>query len=816
MKASFPTAIILLIFQIVFHTSGHTQTPLNLTYIYNYDSLIKVNENYLKQDIGKLKLLNVLTLNYQNADPTKGIESGEQAIALAQILNNQLLLAEAYNNKGLNHLVIGDNPTAMELFEKALAINQTLKNNFGIAHNNFNIGNIIINEGDSKKAKEYFEHSLKLFESVPDKAGIAKSYRALASVFLNLYDYPNVLEYSQKAFDISEQLGDKNSMAICLGKKGTVYYIQSDYPTALEYFQKALTLQEQIGNKRGSVHFLGNIGNIYASLSKFNQALEYLQKAYEINAQIGDKSGMASNLSNIGGAYAGLNDYPKALENLEKALAINEQIGDKSGMAVNLSNIGKIYINLFNYPKALEYYQKALAINEQIDDKSLIAEGLCNIGMIYHDVPDSVLLKFGISPAQRIEKVLEYQNKGLQIAREIGDGFRQKYAWLNLSYIYEKQGDYAKAYDAYKAYIVIRDSIESGEIKNKIERKTMQYEFDKRETALKYEKELSEEKFLRTQQELNLKQKDLALSNKEKDLQHLAYLKEKAEKQEKEKQLTLSEKEKQLQSTQLTVLGQEKELQKAQLVTQQKEIETKNAQRNLFIGGTILMLLLASSIFIGLRRTSKEKKRSETLLLNILPAEVAQELKTKGSADAKQFDEVTVMFTDFKGFTQISEKLSPAELVAEIDTCFKTFDHIISRHNIEKIKTIGDAYMCAGGLPVSNKTHAVDVVNAALEIQKFMLEHLRQRKNQGKEIFEIRIGIHTGPVVAGIVGVKKFAYDIWGDTVNIASRMESSGEVGKVNISGSTFELVKDKFNCVHRGKVQAKNKGEIDMYFVS
>jgi class 3 adenylate cyclase len=210
-----------------------------------------------------------------------------------------------------------------------------------------------------------------------------------------------------------------------------------------------------------------------------------------------------------------------------------------------------------------------------------------------------------------------------------------------------------------------------------------------------------------------------------------------------------------------------------------------------------------------------EKKKSDDLLLNILPEEVAEELKAKGSADAKQFDEVTVMFTDFKGFTQISEKLTPSELVAEIHTCFKAFDSIMMKYNIEKIKTIGDSYMCAGGLPVSNATNAVDVVNAALEIQHFMLRHLQQRKNEGKEVFEIRIGVHTGPVVAGIVGIKKYAYDIWGDTVNTASRMESSGEAGKINISGSTYELVRDKFTCTYRGKIQAKGKGEVDMYFI-
>lgn len=257
-----------------------------------------------------------------------------------------------------------------------------------------------------------------------------------------------------------------------------------------------------------------------------------------------------------------------------------------------------------------------------------------------------------------------------------------------------------------------------------------------------------------------------------------------------------------------------------------KDLETENRIANLtkkfLIGIAVLLLVVAAIIFNRFRVThkqkliiEKEKQRSEELLLNILPSEVAEELKMKGSADAKHFNQVTVMFTDFKGFTQISEKLTAAELVAEIDLCFKTFDRIISKYNIEKIKTIGDAYMCAGGLPVANNTHAHDVVSAAMEIGQFMQQHFQQRKSAGKEGFEIRIGIHSGSVVAGIVGVKKFAYDIWGDTVNLAARMESSGEAGKVNISGTTYELVKDYFKCEYRGKIRAKNKGEFDMYFV-
>jgi class 3 adenylate cyclase len=212
-----------------------------------------------------------------------------------------------------------------------------------------------------------------------------------------------------------------------------------------------------------------------------------------------------------------------------------------------------------------------------------------------------------------------------------------------------------------------------------------------------------------------------------------------------------------------------------------------------------------------------EKERSDKLLLNILPAEVADELKASGEAEAKLINEVTVLFTDFKGFTAMSEQLSPQELVRDIHECFSAFDRIMEKHGIEKIKTIGDSYMAAGGLPTPNSTHAMDVVKAALEILEFIEKGKKHRQDQVLPYFEIRIGIHTGPVVAGIVGVKKFAYDIWGDTVNTASRMESSGEVGQVNISETTFALVKDGpgLTFTARGKVQAKGKGEMEMYFV-
>ncbi len=263
----------------------------------------------------------------------------------------------------------------------------------------------------------------------------------------------------------------------------------------------------------------------------------------------------------------------------------------------------------------------------------------------------------------------------------------------------------------------------------------------------------------------------------------------------------------------------EKKIAEINLLQKESELAKVKASRSLGInfglGGALLGILsVAITFYFQNKKKEKlnialkgEKQKSDDLLLNILPAEVAEELKLSGQSTARQYNNVSVLFTDFVNFTGISEQMSPSDLVQEIHQNFKTFDAIMEKHGIEKIKTIGDAYLAVCGLPNEVADHAKRIIEAALDIQEFM------EINNGK--FQIRIGINTGPVVAGIVGVKKFAYDIWGDTVNMASRMESNSEAGKINISQATYELVKDAFKCSARGKIHAKGKGEIEMYFV-
>jgi adenylate cyclase len=214
------------------------------------------------------------------------------------------------------------------------------------------------------------------------------------------------------------------------------------------------------------------------------------------------------------------------------------------------------------------------------------------------------------------------------------------------------------------------------------------------------------------------------------------------------------------------------------------------------------------------RQIQDEQQRSDELLLNILPAAIAEELKMGGKAKARRYDQASVLFVDFKSFTKISEQLSPEELVAELDHYFKAFDFIIGQYKLEKIKTIGDAYMVASGLS-DRITSPLNIVRAAVEMQEFLTDMKYEKNIQNKPIFEARMGVHTGPVVAGVVGVKKFAYDIWGDTVNIAARVQEACEPNEINITEAVYNEIRYSFTCQYRGKLPAKNKGDIDMYYV-
>lgn len=212
----------------------------------------------------------------------------------------------------------------------------------------------------------------------------------------------------------------------------------------------------------------------------------------------------------------------------------------------------------------------------------------------------------------------------------------------------------------------------------------------------------------------------------------------------------------------------------------------------------------------------EEKQKSDNLLLNILPEQISNELKDTGKTKARSYERVSVMFADFVDFTKVAEKLNPEDLVFTIGEYFEAFDKILEKYEVEKIKTVGDAYVCAAGLPNPSLDNACLMVRVAFNFLEAIDELKVRHQLNGKEAFDVRIGINTGSLVAGVVGFKKFAYDIWGDTVNTAARMQEKSMPNRINISGTTYEHIKGEFDCEYRGKIAAKNKGEIDMYFVT
>jgi class 3 adenylate cyclase/tetratricopeptide (TPR) repeat protein len=575
--------------------------------------------------------------------------------------------------------------------------------------------------------------------------------------------------------------------------------------TCIIIASSAKLLAEQNNYKPGLALAFKNIGKGYYLGGKYKEAVINWQQAIEVYTLLNDKKGVANMLSNQGAVYFNQGDDAKALELHLQSLKMSEALNDTLRILTSLTNIGGVYSNkVATRNKALEYFLRSYNLSLAIKDDYSIGTCAVNLGELYYNLGDDAKalkylyqsekaykgtedLPYTLNYIGRVftrqknfEKAIQIHTQAYELSKKLDTKLDQTQSLVALAQAYKASGDIASAIKAFQQSVEVAIPLNAVvEMKDAYQGLSESYSQEKDYTnAFKY-------------QNLLLAVKDSIYNiNTDKKLGTLQF------------GFDLEKKE-----GEISLLNKNKEIQR-------REIQRQKTVKFGFIGGFLTVLLFASVFFKQRNKIGKEKKRSEKLLLNILPAETAEELKATGTAKTKRLDLVSVLFTDFKNFTQASEILSPEDLVAEINYCYSEFDRIVEKYGIEKIKTIGDSYMCAGGLPVSNNTHPYDVVCAGLEMVKFIETNKQERIKNGLPYFELRLGIHSGPVVAGIVGIKKFAYDIWGDTVNTASRMESSGEVGKVNISGSTYELVKDRFNCMYRGKIEAKNKGVIDMYF--
>ncbi len=576
------------------------------------------------------------------------------------------------------------------------------------------------------------------------------------------------LKIAREAKGLAVKLNFKTGIGYAQKNEGLAYQRQGNYIDALEAWQQSLKTFEEINFKPGIANLQQNLGTIYFDQAQDEKALDHFLSALKVAEEIKDTLRIAENLANIGAIYGKKRaTYDQAIDYDLRSLAYNEKLGNLDAIGTLTSNIGEIFLLKGDDSTALVYFERSLKAYEE-DNSPWIPYPMNFIGRVYRK-------------RKEFDKAISIQQRAYEISKNLDSKLDMAQSLRALAKTYLEKGDVKDALKTFLQAKVIADEIKATEeLKEIYEGLSSCYaQLSDFGNAFRY-------------QNLLIAIKDTIYNlETDKKLGSLVFNYEIDKKQ-----------------NEISLLTKDNEI-------QQQVISRQRLVRNGFIGGFAVVMVFAGIFFTQRNRISREKKRSDELLLNILPEETAEELKATGAAKAKSFDSVSVLFTDFKNFTQASEKLSPEELVKEINHCYSEFDKIITRHGIEKIKTIGDAYMCAGGLPVPNNTHPADIIKAGLEMQEFILKNKVERIKNDLPYFELRCGIHTGPVVAGIVGIKKFAYDIWGDTVNTASRMESSGEIGKVNISGATYELVKDKFKCHHRGKIKAKNKGEIDMYFV-
>lgn len=533
------------------------------------DSLLKVLHDYKKEDALKLCLLNGIAREYQYSDIKLGLQVSDSAIALGKKINDRTNLARAYMIKGQTLNLYGNRAEALALIQSSLDEFETMGNKQDIAYCLTSIGDIYL-FSDLNKSLIYYSKSLALSEQLGDKKSIAANYNNSGVAYRALLNLPKALEMFQKAASFWKESDDMKKMAVALEGVSDVYSDMGDYSTAITYLQKAMKLNEKFGVTKNLSHNLANLGIIYTRMGNFKESLEYHNKALLMARAFGTKDSI-NILSNIAANYTELKQYDKAEKYYLKSIEIAEQTSTKDG-AVLLNNFGFLYYELSQFAKAWAMFQKGFAIAQKDKDKSAMGLLQLSMGEWCGDAPDSVLKEVGIDPATRYTTTLTYLNNGRKLSEEAGHGINQRFAWQDLSLAHERNHEDAKALEAYKRYITIRDSLVASQNEKKIARLVMQYEFDKqsdslklqeRETAQKLEKQV----LLATQQqqEILLGKNRLELINKEKDLQHLAFLStqtslenEQLEKQGKIKQLTLSENEKQLQAARVKSLTQEK------------------------------------------------------------------------------------------------------------------------------------------------------------------------------------------------------------------------------------------------------------------
>ena len=711
------------------------------------------------------------------------------------------LLLDAYSLSSKNNLRNAEEKSLLELIELYKSINLEM---------------------------QAYEYSLKLehlYDKNNDYYNIAKTKYDLGVQLFSMELYPNANIYfleTEKQFNLFDDVELKRK---CLKYLGSIASYEVKRDDAIAWYEKSLQQAKRQNNTEEIYQLYQLIGLEYQKSEKYDLGISYyngLLGQISIDASK-DIRGILHN--NLGVLYSKKKDLENSELHFKKALKLIEQKKEYAAvLAMTNINLAVIAQKTRRQDEAINYTRKADYLSSISGNDKLTNEVNYITANIYYYVSDYY-------------NALLYVDKAIVGARKTNNGGLVAKALLFKSKIYgsldnyEMERDFKSSYLQEESYINRDKAIHENAINSKrinIERIEKDALLDQKKSA----EQLAEKERMNASIEAQksreskiIRDQALVVAQHEKDKSRLIEIERNvalsnAKRDSLAAVNALAQEEIAMQKSRSDSINAASAIHKQRVAEREADNANEILQRTYLIG--VLFIIIIIIIIGGMIRQrrlnnqiSKERDKSDKLLLNILPKRIANELKKNSKVPPRKYEKVSVLFTDFVGFTKIAELLTEDELIAELDRYFNAFDAIIEKYNLEKIKTIGDSYMCAGGVPSPNTTNAFDAVKAGLEIAEYVSKDVEKKKAQGKPYWETRIGINTGSVIAGVVGSKKFAYDIWGDTVNIASRIESKGVVGYVNISESTYNEVKSDFKCVFRGNIDVKHKGEVPMYYV-
>lgn len=635
---------------------------------------------------------------------------------------------------------------------------QGLDTSHAVALAHFYRGSALNLRSDFPSALECFERSLALFEDLGQRLGAARAMSGIATVNTSTGDYQAALEHFNRALAILEELGDRSEMARTTNGIGEVYLATGEYQAALEHFHRARTLFQELGDRPGETRATSVIGNVYFYTGDNSAALEHYRQVLALQEELGDRPGVASALANISNVYNATGDYPSSLEYNLRALALFEELGARRGAAVVTGNIGTMHYYSGDYPLALEHYHRALVLRGELGDRPGVARTTNGIGNVYFATGDF--------PA-----ALEHFRRALALQEDLGDRQGVATAAHDIGNVYAQTGDYPLALDYYRRALVLHEDLGNRQGVATCQVRVLDVYVNMGDDA----------EALAMLQSIDQLQIDDPAARVERDLQR-ATLQERSGNIEAAIETLHATLTEALDYT-LRPAAAHTHLRLREIAITSndfpKYIEHNNEYSRISeeIRGQQAALRLA--MFETDRRMEaerRERERERALLYGALPRSVADRMIRGEIVKGDHFPDAAVFFADVAGFTSGSSALEASQVVRMLAQVFDAFDRICDEHAVIKVKTIGDSYMCFKGDAAADENVAA-LARVALDVNRSTFTW-----PDGSPIC-FRIGMHVGPVTAGVIGTQRLQYDVWGDTINIASRMESSGEPGRIHVS---------------------------------